>query len=515
MEYRKKNLKAKPNIDQTLRQAFDHQDFMTKLDFYGTLRKIVFMNQNDLKIKSNKPCTITSEGFAIYLNQTLQTLLKNLEMKSKDPRSYLYKKFKISDYDKLDLSKDNKLSQRMIEQLYNFYAKPPVCFIDQSDMLKSTSIFSQNQFAGQAQDPKEKANVMSEQGTCKEIKVCFEGRVFKALDDLRRDRNKQQGNNNRKFTPNEQMMESLMTKHSARKNGVYQKDYNKSPLQIRLRQITSEERTKPDETHINSVESNTIKNSINGSISHRVDNQKESPSQKIQTRCRADTTATKESSQDEESKNDPNRFSPFRKGSDDKTFSSHVHLQSVLEEKQKKYEASGQGRLGTKLERIVSLSSQELSSQSSIPKLQAQSFKHAKDDKELDGLLLNQIEEESNDKATQNYAIQSQTQQTQSSKSGYLQSQSEVTEQQKNAYFNFNVSQSDISEIQRQLQNLDSKKELQKLLEKSEQTQYNMSTLGTDNLLDSNTNLMVQPNLSKLSSQPHPQMRIILQPMNS
>jgi len=94
MEYRKKNLKPKPNIDQTLKKAFYHDEFMYKLDFFGTLRKVVFMNQNELKIKSNKPCTVTSEGFAIYLNQTLQTLLKTLDMKSKDRRHYLHGKFK-------------------------------------------------------------------------------------------------------------------------------------------------------------------------------------------------------------------------------------------------------------------------------------------------------------------------------------------------------------------------------------------------------------------------------------
>ena len=71
MEYRKKNLKAKPNIDQILKKAFDHDEFMNKLDFFGTLRQVVFMNQNELKIKANKACTVTSEGFAIYLNQTL------------------------------------------------------------------------------------------------------------------------------------------------------------------------------------------------------------------------------------------------------------------------------------------------------------------------------------------------------------------------------------------------------------------------------------------------------------
>lgn len=68
MEYRKKNIKPKLNIDQTLKKAFDHEEFMYKLDFYGTLRKNVFMNQNENKIKYNKPCTITSEGFALYLN---------------------------------------------------------------------------------------------------------------------------------------------------------------------------------------------------------------------------------------------------------------------------------------------------------------------------------------------------------------------------------------------------------------------------------------------------------------
>jgi len=50
----------------------------------------------------------------------------------------------------------------------------------------------------------DKASLMSEQGTCKEIKIYFENRVTKALDDLKRDRNKKLGLNiNRKNSPTE------------------------------------------------------------------------------------------------------------------------------------------------------------------------------------------------------------------------------------------------------------------------------------------------------------------------
>jgi hypothetical protein len=54
-----------------------------------------------------------------------------------------------------------------------------------------------------------------------------------------------------------------MTKQSNRKNGIYQKDFSKtSPLQLRLRQITSEERSKPDQTNTSSVDSSGIKNLV-------------------------------------------------------------------------------------------------------------------------------------------------------------------------------------------------------------------------------------------------------------
>jgi hypothetical protein len=68
MEYRKKNLKPKPKIDGTLRQALTNEDFIYKIDFIGHLRKDMFLYQNDLNLKANKPCTITQEGLAAYLN---------------------------------------------------------------------------------------------------------------------------------------------------------------------------------------------------------------------------------------------------------------------------------------------------------------------------------------------------------------------------------------------------------------------------------------------------------------
>lgn len=59
MEYRKKNLKPKPNIDRTLREATTNQEFMYKIDFIGSLRKEIFMYMSDLKMQAKKPCTIT------------------------------------------------------------------------------------------------------------------------------------------------------------------------------------------------------------------------------------------------------------------------------------------------------------------------------------------------------------------------------------------------------------------------------------------------------------------------
>jgi hypothetical protein len=43
MEYRKKNLKPKSNIEGTLKQALSNEDFMYRIDFIGNLRKEVFM----------------------------------------------------------------------------------------------------------------------------------------------------------------------------------------------------------------------------------------------------------------------------------------------------------------------------------------------------------------------------------------------------------------------------------------------------------------------------------------
>jgi hypothetical protein len=44
MEYRKKHLKPKQDLDVVLGKALNDEEFMYKIEFIGALRKIVFMN---------------------------------------------------------------------------------------------------------------------------------------------------------------------------------------------------------------------------------------------------------------------------------------------------------------------------------------------------------------------------------------------------------------------------------------------------------------------------------------
>lgn len=47
MEYRKKNLKPKQKIEETINKALANEDFMGRIDFVGSCRKTAFMNQNE------------------------------------------------------------------------------------------------------------------------------------------------------------------------------------------------------------------------------------------------------------------------------------------------------------------------------------------------------------------------------------------------------------------------------------------------------------------------------------
>lgn len=115
MEYRKKYLKPKANIDATLQKAFNNEEFMYKIDFTSSLRKNAFINQNEHKIKAVKACTITSEGMTLYLNQCLQQFVKSYESKP-NHRRHLAEAYK-----RIDLGKDSKLKDRMIQNLYDHY----------------------------------------------------------------------------------------------------------------------------------------------------------------------------------------------------------------------------------------------------------------------------------------------------------------------------------------------------------------------------------------------------------
>ena len=75
MEYRKKHLKPKQDIEATLERALNDETFMYRLDFVPAFRKSIFMNQNEKGIKAVKPTCITSEGFTVYLNQTLRQFI--------------------------------------------------------------------------------------------------------------------------------------------------------------------------------------------------------------------------------------------------------------------------------------------------------------------------------------------------------------------------------------------------------------------------------------------------------
>lgn len=81
MEYRQKNLRPKPNVEEVIRKAVNNETFMKHIDFFGTTRKNAFLNQNMHNIKANKGCTLTSEGLAIYLNDMMHDFLRNIELK--------------------------------------------------------------------------------------------------------------------------------------------------------------------------------------------------------------------------------------------------------------------------------------------------------------------------------------------------------------------------------------------------------------------------------------------------
>lgn len=115
MEYRKKHLKPKANIDATLQRAFNNEEFMYRIDFIGSLRKNAFINQNEHKIKPVKACTITSDGMTLYLNQCLKQFIKNYEAKPNHRRHL------VETYKRLDLGKDAKLKERVIQNLYDHY----------------------------------------------------------------------------------------------------------------------------------------------------------------------------------------------------------------------------------------------------------------------------------------------------------------------------------------------------------------------------------------------------------
>lgn len=69
MEYRKKHLKPKKDLEAKLHSAFSNADLMNhKLDFYTSFKKAAFFNQVDHGIKALKSCLVTQKGMEIYLN---------------------------------------------------------------------------------------------------------------------------------------------------------------------------------------------------------------------------------------------------------------------------------------------------------------------------------------------------------------------------------------------------------------------------------------------------------------
>lgn len=76
MEYRKKNIKPKKNIEKMLFSSICEEEFMHKLEFYCMLRKAMFLNQNELGIKAAKPYLITTEGLRVYLNECIRNFMK-------------------------------------------------------------------------------------------------------------------------------------------------------------------------------------------------------------------------------------------------------------------------------------------------------------------------------------------------------------------------------------------------------------------------------------------------------
>ena len=55
-----------------------NEEFLKKIDLFGTLRKKLFNCQQHYGIQAVKPCTVTSECFTLFLNSTLKNITKNI-----------------------------------------------------------------------------------------------------------------------------------------------------------------------------------------------------------------------------------------------------------------------------------------------------------------------------------------------------------------------------------------------------------------------------------------------------
>eukprot|EP00347_Sterkiella_histriomuscorum_P024292 403331637 len=602
MEYRQKNLRHKPQIEEVIRKAVNNEVFMKHIDFFGATRKTAFINQNDHNIKASKPCTITSEGLALYLNESMQSFIHSIEQKQhkRHPMYQQYRAVPVKSYHQnCDLlqTKETKLKPRLVEQLKQHLNKNPTNDIknainaslstldaiginttnnnmtfdrsqmpilefadisgvnyskiiaqkqaiganesllmknsnnnvnddiynqsidtqsitnglynqqnlDKTNQSPSTTSLQQVHYIDPAKLIEQKALQLSEEVTCKELKIAFKGRVEKLLRDVQLDRLQQkvkEAERLRKGSPADSQMSQLSKlKQQNRRGGIKSRDNvsglvnqsklttsssnnainqmtQKNGLEIKLRQITpSEERKVP-------ITSSSNRKITDGSISHRLNSRKPSPTHKIQTRGRADTTATKESSQDEEFKND------------------HVNMQSLIEDRNRNLELKYQGGvIGTRLEKIISISSQ--------------------DPQELEKRISQAemlFEQENQKSVAESYHFKAIVTQSSNLTGVYTQSQQDPVDLGVKTFTtlshnNFNASsQSDIKEINQQLQQLDDNK-----LKQLQNDINNLAGLGDtllkmpnmDDILCPNSQRhslinQQQPTLSKQISQPIP-----------
>lgn len=77
MEYRRRHLMPRPDLHEVLHGSLTNEEFLKKTDVFGNLRKQLQIKQQTHGIQPVKQCTVTSECFAMFVNETIKKLYQN------------------------------------------------------------------------------------------------------------------------------------------------------------------------------------------------------------------------------------------------------------------------------------------------------------------------------------------------------------------------------------------------------------------------------------------------------